>query len=82
MKKKGLTLKESVHIGAEYVDELGRTYDALGNPKASKFWNRKKFFESIKHHLRKSNDFTVIDLTDFTDTPQYLTFFIIEVDTS
>lgn len=28
------TLKESAHEGAEYVDELGRTYDALGTPAA------------------------------------------------
>ncbi len=62
----GKSLKESPHIGAEYVDELGRTYDALGKPVASKFWDQKKFLASIDDHLLKSTDFTVIDLTGFT----------------
>lgn len=59
-------LYQSEHVGAEYVDEFGRTYDAMGTPEASRFWNAAKFFESIDRHLLKSNDFTVIDLTDFT----------------
>jgi RHS repeat-associated protein len=62
----GKTLRESPHIGAEYVDDLGRSYDALGTPNASKFWSQKKFLASIDGHLLKSNDFTVIDLTGFT----------------
>lgn len=62
----GKTLRESPHIGAEYVDDLGRSYDALGTPNASKFWNQKEFLASIDGHLLKSNDFTVIDLTGFT----------------
>jgi len=64
----GKSLKESPHVGAEYVDDLGRTYDALGTPAASQYWNAKKFFKSIDGHLLKSNDFTVIDLTGFTPT--------------
>ncbi|NVB39974.1 toxin [Pseudenhygromyxa sp. WMMC2535] len=62
----GRRLKESPHEGAEYIDDLGRSYDALGRPAASKFWNEKQFFKSIDHHLLKSNDFTAIDLTGFT----------------
>ena len=62
----GKPLTESPHIGAEYIDELGRTYDAIGVPKASQFWNEKQFLNSIDEHLLKSNDFTVIDLTGFT----------------
>jgi hypothetical protein len=62
----GLKLRESPHRGAEFIDDLGRTYDALGNPKASQFWNEKRFLNSIDNHLLKSNDFTVIDLTGFT----------------
>src|SRR5579885_1517160 len=58
----GLTLRESPHRGAEYIDDLGRTYDALGDPRASQFWDEKRFLSSIDHHLLKSNDFTVIDL--------------------
>lgn len=62
----GRTLRESTHEGAEYIDDLGRTFDALGDPAASQFWNAKKFFRAIDKHLRKSNDFTAIDLTGFT----------------
>jgi hypothetical protein len=62
----GVKLRESPHRGAEYIDDLGRTYDALGDPKASQFWNERLFLNSIDHHLLKSNDFTVIDLTGFT----------------
>ncbi len=63
----GITLKESAHLGADYVDDLGRSYDALGgfDPK---FWNEKSFLRQIDKHLRKSNDFTVIDLTGFSQT--------------
>jgi hypothetical protein len=64
--KLGVKLEESPHAGAEYVDDLGRTYDAVGSPEASKFWNKKEFLKSIDRHLMKSNDFTVIDLTGFT----------------
>jgi hypothetical protein len=62
-----LKLTESAHEGAEYVDQFGRTYDALGNPKASQFWNEQQFLNQIDKHLLKSNDFTVVDLTGFTD---------------
>jgi hypothetical protein len=62
----GLRLRESPHRGAEYIDDLGRTYDALGDPRASQFWDERRFLNSIDHHLLKSNDFTVIDLTGFT----------------
>jgi len=61
----GLTLRESWHIGSEYVDEFFRTYDAIGNPKASEFWNAPQFSSQIGKHLLKSNDFTVIDLVGF-----------------
>jgi hypothetical protein len=57
---------ESPHVGAEYVDDLGRSYDALGMPAASKYWNERQFLASINSHLLKSNDFTVVDLTGFT----------------
>jgi RHS repeat-associated protein len=66
MERLGVVLRESTHVGAEYIDELGRTYDALGNPAASRFWNNGEFFRSIQRHLQKSNNFTVIDLTGFT----------------
>lgn len=54
----------------EYVDSQGRTYDQIGNPAASRFWDRpgapQRFFDSITDHLNKSIDFTLIDLTGFS----------------
>ncbi len=58
---------KSPHVGAEYVDDLGRTYDALGTPAASRHWNEKEFRRAIDTHLLKSNDFTVVDLTGFSN---------------
>jgi hypothetical protein len=77
MQQLGISLQESTHVGAEYVDALGRTYDRLGTPAASRFWNATQFTNSIATHLLKSNDFTVVDLTGFTpaqiaDVNQYL----------
>jgi len=65
--KLGTRLKESPHVGAEYVDDLGRSYDALGRPAASKYWNEQKFLKSVDSHLVKSNDFTAVDMTGFTE---------------
>ncbi|MBN2176099.1 MAG: hypothetical protein JW722_00400 [Demequinaceae bacterium] len=62
----GRTLRESPHVGAEYIDDLGRTYDAVGAPAASAFWNEQEFLGAIERHILKSNDFTVVDLTGFT----------------
>lgn len=62
------TFSESQHVGAEFVDDLGRSYDALGAPAASQYWNEPQFLRSIDTHLLKSNDFTVIDLTGFTSS--------------
>jgi RHS repeat-associated protein len=62
----GRTFRESPHVGAEYVDDLGRSFDALGSPAASTHWNARQFLRSIDNHVLKTNDFTVIDLTGFT----------------
>ena len=53
-----LEFVESEHVGAEYIDNLGRTYDAVGQPGASQFWNEEQFLKSIDDHLLKSNDTT------------------------
>jgi hypothetical protein len=53
----------------EYIDNQGRTYDQMGNPNTSKYWNpstAQKFYQAIQAHLLKSMDFTVIDLTGFS----------------
>ncbi|MFN2166953.1 MAG: hypothetical protein ACK2U9_11925 [Anaerolineae bacterium] len=62
----------STHKGEEVHELVGGrkvTYDFMGSPEASRRWNqeRKHFLEQITKHYRKSNDYTVIDLTDFTD---------------
>jgi hypothetical protein len=54
----------------EYTDGQGRTYDQMGDPRASKYWNPtsvQKFYRAIDAHLNKSMDFTVIDLTGFSE---------------
>jgi RHS repeat-associated protein len=60
------TFRASNHPGAEYIDDLGRTYDQLGDPLASRYWNESQFLAAIDKHLLKSNDFTVVDLTGFS----------------
>jgi len=65
-RKLGLPLKESPHNAEEFIDPVGKTYDAYGVPAASKHWNEKSFMEGIQRHLLKSIDFTVIDLTGFS----------------
>jgi hypothetical protein len=67
--KEGLQLVESSHIGAEFVDSAGKTYDALGTPKAYQYFgDGKAFIRSIGNHLNKSNDFTVVDLTGASES--------------
>ncbi|MFI9401087.1 hypothetical protein [Nocardia sp. NPDC052316] len=54
----------------EYVDKDGKIYDQMGNPKASDHWSpeaAEKFNRSVDHHLTKSTDATLIDLTGFSD---------------
>lgn len=60
--QEGLQLQVSTHVGEEFVDAAGKTYDAMGQPSAYKFWNPAQFFSSITDHLNKVNDYTIIDL--------------------
>lgn len=53
--------------GHDWVDDLGRTYDALGDGTKSRYFRLEQFTRSIDSHLLKSNDFTVVDMTDYTD---------------
>jgi RHS repeat-associated protein len=61
--KFSLQLTESSHVGAEFVDSAGKSYDALGSVQAYEHFNETKFLSSIDKHLLKSNDYTVVDLT-------------------
>lgn len=54
----------------EYLDQQGRTYDQMGDPQTSLHWNTRQaqvFRAAIDSHLRKSVDYTVIDLTGFSE---------------
>jgi hypothetical protein len=70
----------SAERDGEFVDNQGRTYDQIGNPRSSDYWNAnsaQKFYRSIDAHLLKSMDYTVIDLTGFseqsvTDISEYI----------
>lgn len=59
--------RESPDQAADYVDDLGRTYDQMGNPGMIARWDeqRANFMSQIERHLNYKADFTVIDLTDF-----------------
>jgi hypothetical protein len=51
--------------GFDWVDDLGRTFDAMGDGTKSKYFQLDRFKASIDHHLRKGNTFTVIDMTGY-----------------
>jgi hypothetical protein len=52
--------------GYDWVDDLGRTYDAMGDGTTAKYFKFNKFKAAIDHHLMKGNTFTVIDMTGYT----------------
>ncbi|TWT55527.1 polymorphic toxin-type HINT domain-containing protein [Allorhodopirellula solitaria] len=62
----GRRLTDSADPAFDYVDDLDRTYDQMGNPAMIPHWasQRSQFFNQIDRHLQKA-DFTVIDLTSF-----------------
>src|SRR5690606_18567046 len=46
---------ESPNPAVDYIDDLGQTYDQMGNPRAVRFWDeqRPKFLSQIDRHLAK-----------------------------
>ncbi len=61
--QKGLQLAESAHVGADFVDSAGKTYDAMGGAAAFQhFGDGGKFLSSVTDHVLKSVDFVAIDL--------------------
>jgi hypothetical protein len=55
---------EEENAGEDFIDENGKTYEAVGTPKAYQYWSEEKFLASLRDHLyRKSADFTVPDVT-------------------
>ena len=65
-KRIGKKLQNSSDAQYDYIDNLGKRYDQMGNPNMIPFWEEEssQFFKQIERHLDKA-DFTVIDLTDF-----------------
>lgn len=64
--KLGKNLKPSPDPAVDWVDDIGKTYDQIGNPAMVPFWakQREQFFAQVQRHLKKA-DFTVVDVTDF-----------------
>jgi hypothetical protein len=52
--------------GFDWADDLGRTFDAMGDGTKSKYFKLEQFKASIDHHLLKGNTFTVIDMTGYS----------------
>jgi len=52
--------------GYDWVDDTGRTYDAMGDGTKSQYFKLQQFTDSIDSHLLKGNDITVIDMTGYT----------------
>lgn len=60
----GVALRDSPHIGAEFVSAAGKSY-AMGTAAAyagEKWGNGSQFFSSILRHVNKSVDYVAIDL--------------------
>jgi hypothetical protein len=51
--------------GYDWTDDLGRTYDAMGDGTTATNLNVSAFIKSLDRHLLKGNNFTVIDLTGY-----------------
>ncbi len=59
----GLRLFQSGHVGAEFVEATGKTYDAMGGVQAYKYFGSgTDFFKSITRHVNKSVDYVALDL--------------------
>lgn len=62
----GRTFRKPKNGEADWEDDLGRTYDALGDGTKSQYFRWEQFRKSLDHHLTKSYDFTVLDMTGYT----------------
>jgi hypothetical protein len=61
----GHSLYESPNAGADFVDSLGNTYDALLEPAVANNWNWAQIEAQINRHLMKAN-YTIIDSRGLT----------------
>jgi hypothetical protein len=61
--QEGIHLSVSSHVGEEFVDAAGKTYDAIGGGKAFEhFGDGSKFLNSLGKHVLKSVDNVIVDL--------------------
>jgi hypothetical protein len=61
----GTGLAESAHVGEEFVDAAGKSYDAMGGAKAFEhFGAGNNFFDSILSHVDKSVDIIAVNLRE------------------
>ena len=53
----------------DWVDDLGRTYDQIGDPATSQYWasQERRFLQQISNHVAKA-DYAVLDMTGFTQS--------------
>jgi hypothetical protein len=67
MAKTGTTLYEGTPGAEDFLDVLGRTYDACGQEAGAQNGNITQFCNSILAHVvRKTFDFTIVDLTGYS----------------
>ena len=59
-----LGLAQSSHIGEEFVDAAGKTWDAANSPTAYEHWGTQagNILKNIKTTALKSADYTAVDL--------------------
>jgi hypothetical protein len=61
---RGGVLSQSPHVGADFVDQNGTTYDAIGQPGGYSHWNQDQFLSALDEHVNyPKGDYTVLDLT-------------------
>ena len=64
-KESGLSVKRSNVDGADFVDNLGRTWDAVGGSTKDEYFDRTRFTKKLKIKLRnRAADRYVLDLTN------------------
>jgi hypothetical protein len=63
------TFSESPSVGQDWVDNLGNTYDQMGDPAASAYWGSQEqnFLNQSPAHLAKA-DYVVLDMNGFTES--------------
>ena len=57
---------ESPHVGEEFFDVFGKSYDVVGTPGAFQKGSLPNVLSSIGDHLNKVVDYVVIDVTGAT----------------